>query len=295
MIHAKRIDIDLTFREVTATPITGPLGAAITGIDLREPLSQGAFDEILAAFHAYGLLQFPQQTLSPQQQAAFAEHFGTLEDYPFITPLPEHAKVIPIIKEPDTRMNFGGGWHTDTSYLPTPPSITMLQAIEVPKQGGDTLFADMALAFESLSPGMRSMLDGLKGVYTADIVHGKAGAYSKAAGADHPMDYGDTSNIAEREVNHPIIRTHPETGRKSIYAGLAHCARIKSMTKEESKVILEFINQFATRPEFVTRLKWQPDSLAMWDNRRLFHYALNDYAGERRHMHRVTIKGDTPF
>lgn len=287
--------IDLTFSDIQAAPLNGPLGAAVTGVDLTRPLATQTQQEILAAFHHYGLLWFPDQVLSPAQQAAFAEHFGELEDYPFITPLPEHNKVIPIIKEPDTRMNFGGGWHTDTSYLPKPPSITMLHAIEVPARGGDTLFADMALAFESLSSGMRDLLDGLKGVFTADIVHGKSGVYSKQAGADHPMDYGDSHNVAEREVEHPIIRTHPATGRKSIYAGLAHCARIRGMTKEESKVILEFINQFATRPEYVTRLQWQQNSLAMWDNRRLFHYALNDYAGQRRHMHRVTIQGDTPF
>lgn len=277
------------------TPLNGPFGAAVSQIDLRKPLSEETRSELVATFNTHGLLWFPDQLLSPVEQASFAENFGRLEDYPFITPLPEHDKVIPIIKEPNTRMNFGGGWHTDTSYLATPPSITMLQAIEVPEQGGDTLFADMALAFESMSPGMQSLLDGLTGVFTADIVHGKSGAYSKAAGADHPMDYGDTKNVAEREVEHPIIRTHPETQRKSIYAGLAHCSHIKSMTKSESKVILEFINQFATRPEFVTRLHWQTNSVAMWDNRRLFHYALNDYAGKRRHMHRVTIKGDRPF
>ena len=286
---------DPAFAHIVATPLSGPLGAAINGIDLAQPQATETVTELKRAFHHYGLLWYPNQALSPTQQATFAEYFGTLEDYPFITPLAEHNKVIPIIKEPQTRMNFGGGWHTDTSYLPTPPSITMLQAIEVPDYGGDTLFADMALAYESLSPGMRSLLDGLQGVFTADIVHGKSGAYSKQAGADHPMDYGDSNDVATREVEHPIIRTHPETGRKSIYAGLGHCARIRGMTKEESKVILEFINQFGTRPEFVTRLQWQSNSLAMWDNRRLFHYALNDYAGKRRHMHRVTIQGDAPF
>ncbi|MFK7914400.1 MAG: TauD/TfdA dioxygenase family protein [Pseudomonadales bacterium] len=286
-------NLHLTY--LTATPLSGPLGAAITDINLAQCLTADTVAELRSAFNHYGLLWFPGQSLAPEQQADFAERFGELEDYPFITPLAEHSKVIPIIKEPDTRMNFGGGWHTDTSYLPKPPSITMLQAIEVPKHGGDTLFADMALAFESLSPGMRTLLDGLRGVYTADLVHGKSGMYSKQAGADHPMDYGDSDNVAPREVEHPIIRTHPETGRKSIYAGLAHCARIRGMTTEESKVLLEFINQFATRAEFVTRLQWQPDSLAMWDNRRLFHYALNDYPGQRRHMHRVTIQGDAPF
>ena len=278
--------------EVNRLP--GPVGASVTGIDLTNALSPSDRNDILQAFLEHGVLWFPNQKLSPVQQAAFAENFGALETYPFITPVPEHENVIPIIKEPETKMNFGGGWHTDTSYEPKPPSVTMLQAIEIPDHGGDTLFADMTLAYESLSDGMQSMLAGLTGVFTAEMVHGAGGAYSKKEGADHPMDYGDKKGVAARRVEHPIIRTHPETGRKSIYAGLAHCSHIKGMTKDESKMILEWISAYGTRPQFVTRLTWQENSLAMWDNRRLFHYALNDYPGKRRHMHRVSLQGDTP-
>ena len=279
---------------ISVSRLSGPLGAEVAGVDLTRPLDQHARGQIWSAFLTHGLIWFPNQQLSPTEQATFAEQFGELDTYPFVTPLAEHDKVIPIIKEPDTKMNFGGGWHTDTSYLPEPPSVTMLQAIEVPDEGGDTLFADMALAFDSLSSGMQTLLSGLTGIYSAEMVHGNSGVYSKKAGADHPMDYGDKSGVAERRVEHPIVRTHPETGRKSIYAGLAHCSHIKDMTKEESKVILEWIYRFATKAEFVTRLKWQSGSLAMWDNRRLFHYAMNDYAGKRRHMHRVILKGDKP-
>lgn len=284
-----------SYETIRAEALPGPFGAAIEGVDLTSPIPADVRDEIHRCFLEQGLVWFPGQMLTPTQQAAFAENFGDLGTYPFVTPLPEHDKVIPIIKEPDTKMNFGGGWHTDTSYLPEPPSVTMLQAVEVPERGGDTLFADMALAFESLSSGMQELLSGLTGVYSADMVHGKSGAYSKKAGADHPMDYGDKSGVAERRVEHPIIRTHPETGRKSIYAGLAHCSHIKGMTKEESKVILEWVNRHATKAEYVTRLKWESGSLAMWDNRRLFHYAMNDYPGHRRHMHRVILQGDKPF
>lgn len=273
----------------------GPVGAVVTGADLAGHLTQAVVDQIWTALLDHGLVWFPGQILSPTQQAAFAENFGELGTYPFVTPLAEHDKVIPVIKEPETKMNFGGLWHTDTSYLPEPPSVTMLQAIEVPGRGGDTLFADMAAAFESLSTGMQKMLLGLIGVYTAGMVHGETGAYSAAAGADHPMDYGDKEGVAERRVEHPIIRTHPETGRKSIFAGSGHCSHIKGMRRSESKVILDWLNAYATKPEFVTRLKWESGSVAMWDNRRVFHYALNDYAGERRHMHRVILKGDRPF
>jgi len=279
---------------IKVSRLPGPVGASVTDVDLERPLLSNTRDQILQAFLEHGVLWFPQQKLSPRQQAEFAENFGALETYPFITPVPEHDNVIPIIKEPETKMNFGGGWHTDTSYMATPPSVTMLQAIEIPDHGGDTLFADMTLAYESLSDGMQNLLVDLQGVFTAEMVHGSGGAYSKEEGADHPMDYGDKKGVAKRRVEHPIIRTHPETGRKSIYAGLAHCSHIKGMNKDESKMILEWIYHYGTRPEFVTRLTWQRDSLAMWDNRRLFHYALNDYPGKRRHMHRVSLQGDTP-
>lgn len=281
--------------ELTIEPMAGPAGACLRGIDISQPLSDEQKNAIWAAFLEYGLLWFPDQSLTPDEQARFAEHFGELETYPFVAPLPENDKVIPIIKEPETRFNFGGGWHTDTSYMPEPPSVTMLYALEVPSRGGDTLYADMTAAYESLSSGMQNLISPLQGIYTADMVHGKSGAYSAKAGADHPMDYGDTHNVAERRVEHPIIRTHPETGRKSIYAGLGHCSHMKDMRKEESKVLLQWLNEYATKPEFVTRLKWEPHSLAMWDNRRMFHYALNDYPGQRREMHRVTLSGDKPF
>ena len=287
-------NVKLELETITATPMNGTVGATVVGPDLTSPLDKKVCDEIWAAFLHYKMLWFPNQSLSPVQQAAFAENFGCLDEYPFVTPLPEHNKVVPIIKEPETKMNFGGGWHTDTSYLTEPPSVTMLQAVEIPERGGDTLFADMSHAFETLSIGMQEMLSGLTGIYSAEIVHGAGGVYSKKAGADHPMDYGDSKGVASREVEHPIIRTHPETGRKAIYAGLGHCSHIKNMTKEESRLILEWIYRFATRAEFVTRLTWQSGSLAMWDNRCLFHYALNDYAGKRRHMHRVILKGDRP-
>lgn len=283
------------YQTIQLSRMAGSVGATVSGIDLATSLTANARDEIWQAFLDHKLLWFPQQHLTPTQQAAFAENFGELGSYPFVTPLEEHDKVVPIIKEAHTKMNFGGGWHTDTSYLPEPPSVTMLQALEVPETGGDTLFADTSAAFDALSEGMQILLSGLVGIYSAEMVHGKSGAYSLASGADHPMDYGDKSGVANRRVEHPIIRTHPETGRKAIYAGVAHCSHFKGMTKEESKVLLEWIYQFATKAEYVTRLKWQADSLAMWDNRCLFHYALNDYAGKRRHMHRVILKGDKPF
>lgn len=190
-------------------------------------------------------------------------------------------------------MNFGGGWHTDTSYLPEPPMATVLYALEVPERGGDTLFANMYQAYEALSDGMKQLADGLIGMYSASMVHGKSGAYRLAG--DHPMARRVDETTAEARVEHPIVRTHPETGRKAIYCSLGHTERFKDMTREESMPLLQFFARHATRAEFCTRFRWRKGSIALWDNRCVQHYALNDYPGQRRHMHRVTIKGDAPF
>ncbi len=243
------------------------------------------------------MLFFRDQELSPAAQAAFGARFGDLDVYPFMQALDEHPNVIPIIKEPEAKLNFGGGWHTDTSYLECPPMATLLYAVEVPEEGGDTLFADAAAAWDDLSAGMRATLEGLAGIYSPKIVHGPDGAYADMAAKEQSSSArgGEAqSTEAESEVEHPLIRTHPETHRKSIYCSKYHTDRIKGWTREESLPILEFLMQHMTREQYVTRFRWRRGSLAMWDNRRLFHHALNDYQGQRRHMHRVIVRGDRP-
>jgi taurine dioxygenase len=270
----------------------GALGAEVSGVDLSQPLAKPVADEIHAAWLEHQVLFFRGQQLTPAQQAEFAANFGELDVYPFVRALDAHPNVIPIIKEPHTRMNFGGGWHTDTSYLPKPPKATLLYAVEVPEEGGDTLFSNTYQGWEDFSDGMKRMLDGMMGVFSAAMVHGKTGAYT--LGADHPMAYGGNEDDAEREVLHPVIRTHPETGRKAIYGNVAHTHRIKDMTVSESKPILEMLTRQATKPEYVMRFHWTPGTLAMWDNRCCWHYALNDYQGKRREMRRVIVQGDVP-
>jgi taurine dioxygenase len=206
-------------------------------------------------------------------------------------PLPDYPHVIPIIKEKDTQSNFGGGWHSDMSYVEKPPKATVLYAIETPAYGGDTLFASTTKAYQALSEGMREMLEGMRAVFSASIVHGAAGLYNKA---DHPMSMKSDAEKVEERWLHPIVRTHPETGRKAIYCDSPHVERIENMRISESRVLIDFLNKHATSEAFTTRFRWQPGSLAMWDNRCVMHYALNDYAGQRREMNRVTIEGDAP-
>ena len=193
-------------------------------------------------------------------------------------------------------MNFGGDWHTDTSYQPLPPKATLLYALEVPETGGDTLFANATMAYESLSEAMRKTLEPLTGVFSPKMVHGSGGDYNSVAAKGNLGDaYGGSAEIAEQEVEHPIIRTHVETGRKSIYCSKPHTHRIKGWTRDESIPMFKFLTKHLTQEQYVTRFQWRKGSLAMWDNRCVFHNALNDYQGKRRHMHRVIVQGERPI
>ena len=241
------------------------------------------------------MLFFHDQDMSPEAQVQFSANFGELDQYKFMQAVDETPYVIPIIKEPDAKMNFGGGWHTDSSYQAIPPKATVLYAVEVPEEGGDTLFANATAAFESLSEGMKENLQRWQCVFSPKLVHGSSGFYKgKEAEKNLGASYGGDEGYAETEVLHPLIRTHAETGAKSIYCGMAHTVNIDGWSRDDSLPIFRYLTDHMTQDQFVTRFKWRQGSLAMWDNRCVFHYALNDYHGHRRHMHRVTIKGEKP-
>ncbi len=280
-----------SYSRIHVEPTAGPLGAEISGVDLAA-LDDATFAEIHSAWLEHQVVFFRDQRLSPDDQVAFSSRFGELEPYPFLAALDGHPNVIPIIKEKDTVMNFGGGWHSDMSYQAEPVMATCLYAIEVPSSGGDTLFASMTAAYDALSSGMHRLLDGVQGVFTAAKVHGSAGLYDNA---DHPMKKATDTARAHARHLHPIVRTHPETGRKGVYLDLPHVEKLEGMTVYESQPLMEFLYKHATQDEFMTRFEWEPGTLAIWDNRCVQHYALNDYAGSRREMNRVTIKGDVPF
>ncbi len=279
------------YERIRVEPTSGALGAEVFDVDLASKLDDATFEEIHRAWLEHGVLFFRDQHITPGQQTAFGERFGDLESYPFIAPLPGHPHVIPIIKEKETRFNFGGGWHSDMSYEERPCKATLLYAIEVPDRGGDTLFANMTAAYEALSPGMKRLLDGLRAVFTAAKVHGAAGLYENA---DHPMERQKNEAHEQARHLHPVVRTHPETGRRALYLDPPHVERFENMRVHESQPLMDFLAQHATQPHFTTRLRWRPGTLAVWDNRCVQHYALNDYPGKRREMNRITVQGGVP-
>jgi taurine dioxygenase len=269
--------------------IAGALGAEISGVDLARDLD----DDTIAAIRQIWLdnlvVFFRNQDLPPAQFLAVAKRLGEPIEYPFVKGLDGFAEIIAVTKLEHEKVNFGGIWHSDTSYLETPPMATMLIAREVPPVGGDTLFANQYLAYETLSDGMKRLLDGLVGVNTS------AKADSTRTREDRVRDSGKAEARKEYVGEHPVVRTHPETGRKALYVNVAHTVRFKDMTDEESKPILDFLYRHQTRPEFTCRFHWEPGSIALWDNRCAQHNPVNDYHGHRRVMHRITLKGDRPF
>lgn len=250
-----------------------------------------AAQELLAQVHEHGLLVLRNQKLTPASLVALGRNLGEPDIYPFAEPLAESPYVVAVIKNPQDQSNFGGAWHTDTSYVPEPPGLTLLYGVEIPPTGGDTLFADMRLAYEALSPGLRRTLDDLVGHNSADMVHSGSGAYAAVAGQGVRLK--DSATVTE--ADHPVVRVHPVTGRRALYLSLIHTAGFVGMTREESLPLITYLHDFAVRAERCTRLRWEVGTLAIWDNRSVQHYPLNDYHGHRREMHRIILKGETPL
>lgn len=274
--------------------IPGAFGAEISNVDLSGRLDDATIAEIRAAFLEHRVVFFREQSLTPSQQAEFGVRFGELEDYPFVQPLAEHAKIIPVIKEAEEKSNFGGGWHTDLIYRAIPPLGTMLYALEVPIRGGDTLFADGVLAYESMSARMQALLETLSVVYSVKHVSRRNSENEDPDLRSRSMPSATDAEIVAASPIHPLVRTHPETGTKGLFFSRGHTNHFDSMTPTESRPLLDWLQTHMTQPVFTTRFHWRPGSMAFWDNRCVNHYALNDYHGERRHMHRLTIAGDTP-
>jgi taurine dioxygenase len=267
--------------------LAGALGAEIDGLDLRR-LSDHQVAALRAAWLEHLVVFFRDQELTPGEFMAFAKRMGKPIEYPFVKGIAGFPEIIEVKKLEHERVNFGGVWHSDTTYLDVPPMASMLLAREVPPQGGDTLFANMYLAYESLSPGMQSLLQGLIAVNDsakADVTRTREDRL-KTDGAEGP----GKNLLAE----HPVVRTHPETGRKALYVNFAHTTRLRDMTEKESAPLLEFLFQHQVRPEFTCRFAWRVGSLALWDNRCAQHNPVNDYHGYKRMMHRITLEGDRP-
>jgi taurine dioxygenase len=266
----------------------GALGAEILGVDLAAGLTESLAAQIRKVFLEHQVVFFRDQQLTSGQFLAFAKAMGQPVEYPFVKGIDGHPVIIEVKKLEHERTNFGGIWHSDTTYLEQPPMGSMLLAREVPPYGGDTLFASQYAAYEALSDGMRKLLDPLKAISSsakADVSKTREDRIASDGRADAKKDYTAT---------HPVVRTHPETGRKALYVNVAHTVRFDGMTEEESAPLLHFLYRHQVKPEFTCRFSWKPGSLAFWDNRCVQHNPVNDYHGHRRLMHRITLAGDTP-
>jgi taurine dioxygenase len=281
----------LTKNRLTVKPIAASLGAEVEGVDLSQDLNDEVIAEIRQALLDHLVIFFHDQQLTPEQQIAFGRRFGTLSIHDQVPGMNEYPEIIEVRKEPEDERNFGGAWHGDVTYMKEPAMGSILYALEVPEVGGDTLWANQYLAYETLSAGMREMLDRLTMIHTPAKIYG---LYAKDWSKDSSIKTSPNAT-AEYETEHPLIRTHPETGRKMLFVSGLFTPRFKNMTEEESKPLIDFLMDQATREELTCRYRWKKGDVAFWDNRATLHYALNDYSGHRRVMHRVMIDGDKPF
>ncbi len=283
----------MQYETIDVRPIAGALGAEVRGVNLARPLANRTFAEIHQALLDHAVIVFREQDLSVEQYMDFGRRFGPLIQYAFSKGLPDHPEVLEIVKEPHETRNFGGGWHSDGTWYEKPPMGTMLYAREVPPAGGDTLFASGTRAYEALSDGMKALLDGLIAINSAALK--KQGGRAQRHKEHRGMSLTALETADSYVAAHPIVRTHPETGRKSLYVNQGHTVGIKGMTEEESAPLLKFLFDHSVRPEFTCRLRWEQGSIALWDNRCTQHLAINDYTGHRRRMLRLTIAGDRPM
>jgi taurine dioxygenase len=272
---------------IEVRPIAGALGAEIFGVDLSADLSEATVAAIRNAWLEHLVVFFRDQTLPPAKFLAFARRMGDPVEYPFVNGIEGFPEIISVAKLPGETVNFGGIWHSDTVYLDVPPMATMLVAREVPPYGGDTMWANMYAAYEALSPAMQAMLADLRAVNSSALAD-----VSKTR-EDRIRDDG-TADDREYVAEHPVVRTHPETGRRALYVNVAHTVRFAGMTDDESRPLLRFLFEHSVRPEFTCRFQWRVGSVALWDNRCAMHNPINDYHGHTRRMHRISLAGDTP-
>jgi taurine dioxygenase len=277
------------YRTITVAPLAGALGAEIGGVNLAEDLRDDVVAEIRRAWLAHLVVFFRDQALDDERFLAFARRIGAPDRYPFVPGLETAPEIIAVVKLPHEKVNFGGIWHSDTTYLDEPPMGTLLLAREIPPAGGDTLFASMYAAYEALSPAMQSMLLPLRAVNSSALADVSKTREDRLRDANSSPDAGRVY-----EAVHPVVRTHPETGRRALFVNVAHTARFEGMTEEESRPLLQFLFQHQVRPEFTCRFRWQVGSLALWDNRCVQHNPVNDYHGWKRVLHRISLKGDRP-
>jgi len=293
----------LPTRIIEVKPLAAAMGAEIAGVSIPD-LSDEAFAEVEAALFRHKMIFFRGQRLSHAEHDRFTLRFGPAAEDAYTAGVPGHENVQPVIKEADdrSRMVFGSGWHTDSPFLPRPPAITSLRAVEVPEFGGDTIWANSALAYATLSDTYQQMISGLRVHFSMREV--LRTAHEAVEQSDTPMgrlaatrDARELPEHIQRKIDgsvHPMVRTHPVTGEKALYYDGTYAVGIEGMTDEEARSILGFLLNFLVQHEFTCRLRWEPDTIVLWDNRLCVHQAFNDYQGHRREMYRTTVAGETP-
>ena len=273
-------------------PLGGACGAIITGLDLSSGLDDHAIGSIRQALLRHQVIFLRDQCLTREQHKAFGRRFGPLLVHPQYANLERHPEVLPVLKEAHAQENVGGVWHSDLSNLLVPPLGSILYAKEIPPFGGDTMFANQYLAYETLSDGMKTLLGRMRAYHSSRVLSDRATRedrnVTRSTKLRNDIDDDDDVNL------HPVVRTHPETGRKSLFIDAPHTIAFENMTEEESAPLLAYLVAHSTMPEFTCRFRWETGSMAFWDNRCLLHYALNDYHGQRRYLERVTIRGTRP-
>ncbi|MCF8467742.1 MAG: TauD/TfdA family dioxygenase [Sneathiella sp.] len=284
----------MAYKRITVEPLTGTIGAEIDSVDLRH-LDTETISEIRRAFLDHVAIFFRDQPLDIEGLKAFTSHFGPFGVEPYVKTLTEHPEVIAVVKEADevNTINFGGHWHSDWSFQEAPPMATILHGQDIPSYGGDTIFANMYLAYETLSDGMKTIIDPLVAIHSARRSYGTG----KTLLGDKKRKSMTIiqSEEAHAEMEHPLVRIHPETGRKALFVNPVYTIRLKGMSESDSKEILDKLFRHSVREIFTCRFRWRKNSLAMWDNRAAMHLALNDYDGFRRALYRTTVAGDRPY
>jgi len=277
---------------ITVSPMSAHTGAEISGVDLSQPLAEQTYLEIRQAFNQWGVIFFRDQDITPVQQLAFGRRFGKVETDHYASNLPTvdgYTEIKEIVQNADDERNVGGFWHMDKCFLPHPDIASILYARELPPYGGDTMFAHLGAAYDALSPGLQATLETLSTVLIKAHSYGIDGTPSPGV---TPAFYTEMrEKFAAIEATHPVVARHPETGRKVLYFGPVYSDRFDGWTRDESLPLMKHLTKVMTRPEQTCRFRWEEGSLAMWDNRAVAHYALDDYPGQRRAMHRITVEG----
>ena len=277
---------------LAVAPVAGSLGATVTGIDLARVSEASQLDELRRALADHLVVFLPGQDLGLDDLERVTELLGGRDVTPFVDPLEDRPYVIRVIKEPTDVLNFANAWHSDLSYLPAPPAYTLLHAWDVPDHGGDTVWSNQYLAYDSLSHGLKATLDGLRAVHSAGLAYGTGGLLDQVK--DLTSMAIAPSPEAYAEHVHPVVTVHPVTGRRALYLNPVYTTRFEGWTKEESAPLLAHLHRHSINENFTCRLRWAVHTLAIWDNRCTMHNALNDYSGVRREMYRTSVKGAPP-